>query len=190
MSGIVGILNLRDEQSMRSLAVGSRSPYRRIRLLALLIPCVGTDVLAQTVSELPARYWPAFPLPERVVLGESYNEVNEAVRVLLNTVSGLVAYDTRCKGSGEMVWIGLTNSPSHDTWLTAYLKRNSAPCEAFAKEAVVLRMIADGNMKGAKTGNRHAFQRAEKRVSPAFSLDRVISQMPPCDKRVITTLHL
>ncbi|HOT52122.1 MAG TPA: GxGYxYP family putative glycoside hydrolase, partial [Candidatus Hydrogenedentes bacterium] len=79
--------------------------------------------------DLPARYWPAFPLPDRVVLGESHNGVNEAVRVVLNTVSGLVAHDTRCNHSGEMVWIGLTNSPSYDTWLAAYLARTGVPCE-------------------------------------------------------------
>jgi len=95
--------------------------------LALVLTCLGAS--GQNVSELTAHYWPSFPLPDRVVLGESHNGVSEAVRVVLNTVSGLAAYDARSKGSGEMVWIGLTNSPSYDTWLEAYLKRTGVACD-------------------------------------------------------------
>ncbi len=102
---------------------------KALLLAAFALCAAGMGSEAQTIMDLPARYWPAFPLPDRVVLGESHNGVNEAVRVVLNTVSGLVAHDTRCNHSGEMVWIGLTNSPSYDTWLAAYLARTGVPCE-------------------------------------------------------------
>lgn len=134
---------------------------RSALLLVVFAVLFCVDIRAQTMAELPLRYWPTFPRPTRVVLGESHNGVNEAVRVLLNTVSGLVAHDTHSKGSGEMVWIGLTNSPSYDTWLKAYLERMGVPCDhrVLTTWELVERYRAQGIVKGYILYRREAGER-------------------------------
>jgi hypothetical protein len=85
--------------------------------------------LQALAAEFPLRYWPAFPLPDRVVCSVSHNRVGFAEGVLLHTVAGLVAYDTRARNSGELVWIGLSGASSYDEWLERYLARQGVPRE-------------------------------------------------------------
>lgn len=67
-------------------------------------------------SAFPDRYWPDFPAPERVILSETHTGLSYAENVLLETLSGLVALETKRRGYGEMVWVG-SASPSYEEWL-------------------------------------------------------------------------
>jgi hypothetical protein len=85
--------------------------------------------LQASAADFPRRYWPAFPRPDRIVASVSHNSLNSADGVLLHTVAGLVAYDTRARNSGELVWIGLTGATSYDEWLERCLARLDVPRE-------------------------------------------------------------
>ncbi len=80
-------------------------------------------------EEFPDRYWPAFPAPTRVVIAESHLQPSFARGVLLQTLAGLVAHQTRERGTGELVWLGTPDNPSYETWFHRCLRYLRVPCE-------------------------------------------------------------
>ena len=74
--------------------------------------CCGTG----WADAFPARYWPTFPAPTKVVASEAYDKLPFEQDVALQTLAGLVAYSARTGGTGEYVW--LTNAGgSYGEWL-------------------------------------------------------------------------
>lgn len=84
---------------------------------------------AAFAADLPDRYWPEFPAPTKVLVSESHNRVSFAEGMLLNTVSGLVSRHARTQGSGEMVWIGLSDAPSYDEWRRRWIAHHGLEFE-------------------------------------------------------------
>ncbi len=103
----------------------SRLPRRGVPLACACLLAAFQVVAA----DFPRRYWPAFPLPDRMVASVSHNGLSFAEGVLLHSTAGLVAYDTRARGSGELVWIGLSGAVSYDEWLERYGARHGVPRE-------------------------------------------------------------
>jgi len=89
---------------------------------------LGTAMAARG-EELPDRYWPAFPTPTRVVVAESHLQPSFAHGVLLQTLAGLVAHQTRERGTGELVWLGTPDNPSYEMWFRRCLRYLRMPCE-------------------------------------------------------------
>lgn len=77
-------------------------------------------------GELPLRYWPPFPKPERILRSESLNEIPPEQALLLETLSGLVARRAQETGRGEFIWTGLTANPSYEEWFRRMVERTGA----------------------------------------------------------------
>jgi len=114
----------------------------------LLLVSVFSGVSA-VADEFPDRYWPVFPIPQRIVRSESFNRLGFDECMLLQTLSGLVAHDTRELGGGEMVWLA-NESPSYTEWLSRWTRRTGVPSpeRAYTVWELVKRYREQGVVKG------------------------------------------
>ncbi len=101
-------------------------------------------------GDLPPRYWPEFPAPDRVLVSENHNEVDFGTGLLLHTLSGLVAQDTARRGRGELLWISVKDAPSYDQWLRRCLDYTGAGRDAGVYKTwdLIDRYRAQGVVKG------------------------------------------
>ncbi|MDQ1256108.1 MAG: hypothetical protein QG656_704, partial [Candidatus Hydrogenedentes bacterium] len=99
---------------------------------------------------VPGRYWPAFPAPTAVVTSVSHNTISYAEGMALATLSGLVAHHTRAEGSGELVWIGLSDAPSYDEWFARWARYQGVPVDdgRYGVWTLIERYRAQGIVKG------------------------------------------
>ena len=103
-----------------------------------------------TADSFPVRYWPIFPSPITLIKSDNINKMPFAEQLMVQTLAGLVAYNTRETGTGEYVWLE-NGSVSYTEWLKreiTYTKCNVADEHAFGAWELVDRYSKQRLIKG------------------------------------------
>lgn len=90
---------------------------------------VFAPVVSFATEPLPDRWWPEFPLPDKVLISEPLNGLPVDEGTMLQTLCGLTAYTVRQQGGGEMLWSGTEGIPSYEEWLDRYAAHTGTPVD-------------------------------------------------------------
>ena len=98
--------------------------YTHAWLFIVDVACIAVIFTASCASAAATRWWPAFPLPNRLYVLE--DQGSYARQVAAETLAGLLARRDRLRGPGPMIWLDQGN-PDYTRWLRMFLARHKVP---------------------------------------------------------------
>jgi hypothetical protein len=105
-----------------------RSFFQTCLLVGLLVFMTGglTPNVGQAADDSNARQWPTFRLPDRVIV--QARPRGFALRVVQNTLAGLLAHRVRQKRTGTMLWVDKRH-PAYQRWQKRWAERTGVKIE-------------------------------------------------------------
>lgn len=147
--------------------------------------CLTATALAQSVTQPVSgrttdRFWPEFPVPQKVYVLKHPQQTPDG-RVMEQTLSGLLAYETRTAGHGPMVWLPDKDFPppisASRTW-RLFQDRYHSPVENVSGAWELLHhMASDGRVAGYVLYHRDATPM--DKPAQDFSLNLAVSMCAP-----------